>query len=314
MKYQRTRKIRRSAAFVACGLLFVALANRGGATVVGQREAGTALEVQVSTAARAMQPGEVVLVTARASRPPDRVSGRIPAGPVHFFRTADPLVWQALVGLDVKTKAGPLPLTVTVEAGGGTARTTSTLNVLAKRFDERRITVDERFQRPPAGEMARIEREAKLLASVIAGLSPDRLWSGPFQMPVPGEPTSAFGRVSIVNGERRSPHAGIDLKAGVGTPVRAPAGGRVVLSASLYYAGDAVIIDHGLGVFSLLVHLSVRHAAEGDMVKAGDVVGLSGATGRITGPHLHWGVRIAGALVDPTSLVAVTAAGGQTLK
>lgn len=306
MKNQRARTIRRLAAVVACGLLLMVLAGRGGATAAGQRESGAPLDVRVSTAARAMQPGEVVLVTAHASRPPDRVSGQVPAGPVHFFRTADPLVWQALVGLDVKTKAGPLPLTVAVEAGGATAKTTSTLNVLPKRFDERRITVDDRFQRPPAGEMARIEREAKVLASVIAGLSPERLWRGSFQMPVPGGPTSAFGRVSIVNGERRSPHGGVDLKAGVGTPVRAPAAGRVVLSASLYYAGDAVIIDHGLGAFSILVHLSVRQAIEGDMVKAGDVVGLSGATGRITGPHLHWGVRIAGALVDPTSLVAVT--------
>jgi murein DD-endopeptidase MepM/ murein hydrolase activator NlpD len=301
-----TMLVRRVAAFVACGLLLVALASREGASVAGQGESGNRLEVRVSTKARAMQPGEVVLITAHASRPSDRVSGRVPAGPVHFFRTADPLVWQALMGLDVKTKAGPLPLTVTVDAGGATAKTTSTLTVLPKRFDERRITVDERFQRPPAGELARIEREAKLLSSVIAGVSPERLWNGPFQMPVPGGPTSAFGRVSIVNGERRSPHAGIDLKAGVGTPVRAPAGGRIVLSAPLHYAGDAVIIDHGLGAFSLLVHLSVRHAAEGDMVKAGDVVGLSGATGRITGPHLHWGVRIAGALVDPLSLVAAT--------
>jgi murein DD-endopeptidase MepM/ murein hydrolase activator NlpD len=154
--------------------------------------------------------------------------------------------------------------------------------------------------------LPRIEREAKLLASVIAGLSPARLWSGPFRMPVSGGPTSAFGRVSIINGRRGSPHSGIDLKAAVGTPVRAPASGRVVLSASLYYAGDAVIIDHGLGAFSTLVHLSVRQVAEGDTVTVGDVVGLSGVTGRITGPHLHWGVRIAGALVDPLSLVAVT--------
>ena len=309
MNCRSTWKRRRLAAFVACGLLLLALAGRGGASAAWQRESVNSLDVLVSTAARAMQPGEVVLVTARVSRPPDRVSGRTPAGPVHFYRTSDPMVWQALLGLDVRTKAGRLPLSVTVEADGATATTTKALMVRPKRFDERRITVDERFQRPPAGELPRIEREAKLLASVIAGLSPERLWSGPFRMPVPGGPTSAFGRVSIVNGERRAPHSGIDLKASVGTPVRAPASGRVVLSASLYYAGDAVIIDHGLGVISTLVHLSVRRVAEGDMVMEGAVVGLSGATGRITGPHLHWGMRIAGALVDPTSVVAVTTPG-----
>jgi murein DD-endopeptidase MepM/ murein hydrolase activator NlpD len=180
------------------------------------------------------------------------------------------------------------------------------LTVLPKRLDQRRITVDERFSKPPASELARIEREAKQLAEVLGAVSPDRLWRGPFASPVPGGPTSAFGRVSIVNGERRSPHSGIDLQAANGTPVSAPAAGRVVLSASLYYAGDTVIIDHGLGAFSLLAHLSERRAQPGDLVSAGDVVGLSGSTGRITGPHLHWGTRIGAALVDPFSLIAAT--------
>lgn len=262
--------------------------------------------VAVAVQARAMKPGEVVLVTARTSTPASRVAGQVSAGAVHFFKTADPLVWQALVGLDVRGKPGTVPLTVRAEAGAAASETVKVLEVLPKRLEQRRITVDERFARPPASELARIERETKLMADVLAVVSPERSWRGPFASPVTGGPTSAFGRVSIVNGERRSPHSGIDLQAADGTPVRAPAAGRVALSASLYYAGDTVIIDHGLGVFSVLAHLSRRDTQAGDAVAAGDVVGLSGSTGRITGPHLHWGVRIGPALVDPLSLIAAT--------
>lgn len=262
--------------------------------------------VAVAVHARVLKPGEVVLVTARTSAPASRVVGQVSAGPVHFYGTADLLVWQALLGLDVRSKPGTVRLTVRAESGSGVTETVKVLTVLPKRLEQRRISVDPKFARPPASELARIERDAKQMAEVLGVVSPARLWRGPFAAPVPGGQTSAFGRVSVVNGERRSPHSGVDLQAANGTPVRAPAAGRVVLSASLYYAGDTVIIDHGLGVFSLLAHLSERHKETGDAVVAGDVVGLSGSTGRITGPHLHWGTRIGAALVDPLSLMAAT--------
>lgn len=264
---------------------------------------------QVSIRARALKPGEVVLVTVRTAAPARTVTGAPSTGHVRFYPTDDVLVWQGLLGLDVRGKPGTVRLVVRANGDDGVSETVKTFTVLPRRPDQRRITVDDRFARPPASELARIEREAKLMADVLGLVSPDRLWRGPFVAPVPGGQTSAFGRVSIVNGERRSPHSGVDLQAANGTPVRAPAAGRVVLSESLYYAGETVIIDHGLGVFSLLAHLSERHAQAGDVVAAGDVVGLSGSTGRITGPHLHWGTRIGAALVDPLSLIAAT--GGQ---
>jgi murein DD-endopeptidase MepM/ murein hydrolase activator NlpD len=108
-----------------------------------------------------------------------------------------------------------------------------------------------------------------------------------------------------LNGEVRSIHAGVDFRAAAGTPVRAPAGGRVALAADHYFAGTLVIIDHGLGLFSFLAHLSSLSVTEGQEVGRGEVIGLSGATGRVTGPHLHWSVRLPGARVDPLSVMAL---------
>jgi murein DD-endopeptidase MepM/ murein hydrolase activator NlpD len=109
----------------------------------------------------------------------------------------------------------------------------------------------------------------------------------------------------VFNGQRRSPHNGADFPAGTGTPVKAPNAGRIVAARDLYFSGQTVIIDHGTGLFSTLAHLSRIDVREGDSVEPGDVVGLVGATGRVTGPHLHWALRVSGARVDPMSALAV---------
>jgi murein DD-endopeptidase MepM/ murein hydrolase activator NlpD len=122
---------------------------------------------------------------------------------------------------------------------------------------------------------------------------------------VPDEANSSFGTRSIYNGQPRSPHSGADFLSPAGRPVKAPNAGRIVLAASQYFTGNTVIIDHGLGLFSLLAHLSEIDVELGDTVAPGDVVGKVGATGRVTGPHLHWTVRVNNARVDPLSLLYV---------
>ena len=122
---------------------------------------------------------------------------------------------------------------------------------------------------------------------------------------MPGAATSSFGRRSVLNGQARSPHSGTDFRAATGTPVRAPNGGRVVLAADQYFSGNTVILDHGQGLFSFLAHLSRITVRDGQIVARGEEVGLSGATGRVTGPHLHWTVRLDGARVDPLSVLAL---------
>jgi murein DD-endopeptidase MepM/ murein hydrolase activator NlpD len=130
------------------------------------------------------------------------------------------------------------------------------------------------------------------------------LWTR-FIRPVPQRANSAFGTRSVFNGEPRNAHSGADFLSPAGTPVKSAASGRVMLAKNLYYSGNTVIVDHGLGVFSMFAHLSRIDVKPGTDVTEGQVVGLVGATGRVTGPHLHWTARVSGARVDPLALLAV---------
>jgi murein DD-endopeptidase MepM/ murein hydrolase activator NlpD len=168
--------------------------------------------------------------------------------------------------------------------------------------------VDPDLVHPPPEAELRVEQEAKHLRELWSHSAPQRLWSGPFVQPVPDPANSAFGTRSIYNGEPRSPHAGADFLSPTGRPVKAPNAGRIVLADPQYFSGNTVIIDHGLGLFSLLAHLSQIDVKAGDTVAAGDVIGKVGATGRVTGPHLHWTVRDNNARVDPLSLLYVLGA------
>jgi murein DD-endopeptidase MepM/ murein hydrolase activator NlpD len=218
------------------------------------------------------------------------------------FDQGNPGEWTALIGIDLDTKPGRYA--VEVDAGEGLAPAW-TLTVAPKRFPTRRLTVDEGFVNPPRSVADRIEREAQLLAAVWAHPAVDRLWSTSFVRPVPQAANSRFGTRSIFNGQPRNAHGGADFLSPSGTPIGAPNAGRVVIARDLYFSGGTVIIDHGQGLFSMLAHMSAIDVREGDRVEPGQIVGRVGATGRVTGPHLHWAVRANGARVDPLSLLAL---------
>jgi len=171
--------------------------------------------------------------------------------------------------------------------------------------------VNEAFVTPPASEQERIAREAALLAGVWRAPAAERLWTGAFVRPVPQEANSAFGTRSIFNGKPRNAHGGADFLSPAGTPIEAPNGGRIAVARLLYFSGNTVVIDHGLGLFSMLAHLSTIDVHEGDRVTTGQQVGRVGATGRVTGPHLHWAVRAGDARVDPLSLLSVLGKAGE---
>ena len=134
-------------------------------------------------------------------------------------------------------------------------------------FRTRRLTVNEAFVTPPPSEQARIDREAALLAGVWKSPAAERLWTEPFVRPVPQEANSAFGTRSIFNGKPRNAHGGADFLSPAGTPIHAPNAGRIVVARNLYFSGNTVIIDHGLGLFSMLAHLSAIDVHEGDRVR-----------------------------------------------
>jgi murein DD-endopeptidase MepM/ murein hydrolase activator NlpD len=259
-------------------------------------------EISITAAARSIRPGELVVLTIRPGRQTTSVSARA------FHRDLVPYAvnastWRVLVGIDLAVKPGTHR--VVVESEPGAERATHPLVVKPRTFRRRTLKVDPAFVTPPPEAVERIEREAAELERVWAGSAPERLWAGAFGRPVPQPANSAFGTYSVFNGEPRSQHAGADFASPAGTPIKAPSAGRIVLASERYFSGNTVVIDHGLGLFSFFGHLSVIGVRKGDDVKAGDVVGEVGATGRVTGPHLHWSVRAGGARIDPLSLLSV---------
>jgi len=284
--------------------------------------AGSALlqpdSIEITTHARAVQPGEVVRLDVRAREPLSTVSITAFGHAVQPFRDDDG-AWRALVGIDLDVAAGQVPVAITARAAaGGEFARVETLNVVAKEFPTRTLRVDPRFVTPPKRAEARIARERAELGRVFRSMTPSPEWRGPFVVPIDGALVSGFGVRSVFNNEPRAPHGGADFASPEGTPVAAPNTGRVVLAADLYFTGNTVVLDHGAGLQSLFAHLSRIDVHEGDRVARGAIVGTVGATGRATGPHLHWAVRLNGARVDPMSLISAlsdlapaSAAGGR---
>jgi hypothetical protein len=267
-----------------------------------------AAEIAITSAARSIQPGELVVLTLATPEPVGAVR-------VHAFDRdllpfpVDAHTWRVLVGIDLDVTPGTYP--VSVDATSPAAHAIYELVVRAKAFPTRTLQVDEAFVNPPASVSARIADEARELAARWKASADTRLWTGAFAPPVSDPSNSAFGTRSVYNGQPRSPHSGADFLSPAGTAVKAPNAGRVVLARDLYFTGNTVVIDHGLGLFSMLAHLSVIDVHEGDVVTPGELVGLVGATGRVTGPHLHWAVRVGGARVDPLSLLALLGPAGR---
>jgi peptidase M23-like protein len=282
-------------------------------TLGGQVETA---ELRVTHRERALAPGEVVLVEVISSAPlkdlragwPALSKGSGAASATVIFYPLDPQHWQGLAPIDVEARAGQRVLAIhAVTTTGRELRQDYPLTIAARTFPARRITVAPQFVNPPADVLPRIEKERQTVEHLFTITTQERYWTQPFIVPVPGNATSSFGRRSIVNGEPRSPHTGTDFQAATGTPVVAPNDGRIVLAADLYFSGNTIIIDHGLGVYSYLGHLSAFDVEEGALVKRGQRIARSGATGRVTGPHLHWTLRLGAARVDPLSLLAALA-------
>jgi murein DD-endopeptidase MepM/ murein hydrolase activator NlpD len=267
--------------------------------------------IVISVSARSIRPGELVVLTLTLDDQADRVTVRAFGGPKPVYPLSAG-VWQALVGIDLAQKPGTYAVAVEAHVGPAVIRGEKMLVVKPRTFATRTLQVNPEFVNPPEALLARIEREAAFVRDVTARSEADRLWSEPFVRPVREPANSRFGTRSIFNGEARRPHGGADFLSPEGTLVRAPNAGRVAAARDLFFTGNTVIIDHGMGVVSLVAHLSAMDVREGDAIVAGQVIGRVGATGRVTGPHLHWGVTVAGARVDPLSILAVI--GPQTHK
>lgn len=266
--------------------------------------ANPADSIAVAANARSIQPGELVVLTMTVSGPADGVRLRAFNREIPVYRV-DAATWRGLVGIDLGVRPGTYSASVEARSGPRQLQATYPLKVLPRRFSVRVLKVDPALVNPPPEMGERIAREATELEQLWRQPSAERLWRGRFMPPVPSTVASHFGARSIFNGQARSPHNGADFPSPTGAPVAAPNAGRIVLARDLYFSGNTVILDHGLGLFSLLAHLSVIGVHEGDSVAIGQEIGKVGATGRLTGPHLHWGVLAGGARVDPLAVLAV---------
>jgi hypothetical protein len=228
---------------------------------------------------------------------------------LEFFRGSGGRAWFALAGVDVEAPAGPSTLSITTHTASGVANLGQTVEIHPAHYRTGTLTVAPKFVEPGPEELRQIEAEKHLKENVFGSSAGKPLWRGNFRAPVAAPRTSSFGMRRTFNGKLASIHEGMDFRARSGTPVRAANSGVVVLARPLYYEGGCVAVDHGLGLFTLSMHLSRIDVKEGQHVATGELLGLSGATGRVTGPHLHWAVRWQGAYLDPAKLLRLNLSG-----
>jgi murein DD-endopeptidase MepM/ murein hydrolase activator NlpD len=272
-----------------------------------RKQAQSDLALHVEIRARSRTPGEIVRILAGSEQPLGELAGEFLGAPVFLAEVPGSKGrrwsgWGA-IGLDAKPGRAIVSVRGRTVEGLPTAGRLQ-VKIAPKSFPKQTLRVEERFVSPPADVQERIERESRRLAAVYNARRAARPPDAPFTRPVPGEPTGVFGTRRYFNGKPRSPHPGLDLRASEGTEVRCSGPGTVVLAEGLYYSGGTVIVDHGGGLFTIYAHLSRILAKEGESLEAGSQLGLSGATGRVTGPHLHWGAKVGETPVDPTSLLS----------
>lgn len=238
-------------------------------------------------------PGGVALVSVGYGLNPPKATFN--GQPVMVLRPDPQKPWTAVIGIPLSQKTGD----AVVKAGNRDYR----FSIAAKGYPEQHLTVAKNQVNPSKKELDRIHRESAQMAAVYTSHSEGKGWS-PMAWPVAGPLSSAFGLRRFFNGEERNPHSGLDIAVPTGTPVLAPADGTVVLTGNFFFNGNAVFVDHGQGLISMFCHMDSIEVKQGDQVTAGDRLGRSGATGRATGPHLHWTVSLNNARINPLLMLS----------
>jgi murein DD-endopeptidase MepM/ murein hydrolase activator NlpD len=250
--------------------------------------------------------GSLLLIELKSTQPLAEVKGDWGGRSVPLWReTSNDTERKGLVGVDLEKAPGEYELKITGQtASGEKISCKAMVQVKEGHFATEKLQVGKQFVEPSPEQIKRADEERQKLRDIYDRVTPERLWEGKFRIPLDGVTTgSNFGRRRILNGNPGSPHGGADLPGTTGTPVHAAQRGRVVLAEELFFAGNTVVVDHGLGIYTFYGHLSKIDVKMGDAVEAGAVLGKVGATGRVTGPHLHWGLTVEKARVNPLQLV-----------
>ena len=262
--------------------------------------------VSVEVVYRTFQPGEIIVVSIEDNQDIKEAWMRFLGKKYLMGNDKSGSRLLTFIGLDLGLKPGTYPIKIFIKDNTGHWETLEKeISILARKFPEKKLRVKEKFVVPPPEMRERIKRESEILRSIYSIFSSRWLGKEKFITPTSGKAAANFGERRIYNNKPRSSHSGVDISAPFGTPVKASNSGRVVLASNLYFSGKTVIVDHGLGLFTLYCHFSRIRVKRGDLVELGDIVGEVGATGRVTGPHLHWGVKIFSSRVDPFSLLSL---------
>ncbi len=280
---------------MALGVLFALLVA---ATPTQARDA-----LSVRWEPRVVRQGDVAMVFVTGLADARTVEGSLGAQPLTFFLYGDG--YAALAGIDLEAKAGLATWRIgAVDAKGRPLKASGTLQIRARKFPVQRLTLPKEMVDLDAPTLRRVEEESKRLRTLYATITPERLWRGGFTKPVGiADAGDGFGARRIINGQPRAPHAGLDYSADAGTPVVAANAGRVALVAEYFFPGHLVVLDHGLGLYTLYFHLERAGVTQGDRVDRGQPIGSVGTSGRATGPHLHFAAHLRQARIDPAILL-----------
>jgi murein DD-endopeptidase MepM/ murein hydrolase activator NlpD len=239
----------------------------------------------------------------RGGREPVALEGTLAGHAVRFARIGSSWLGMAAVPIGVN---GIVELELEVRFEGGSEhRQSVSIEIASRAWDQTTMRVAPQYSSPPQEVRDRIARERRLIRSVLDSASTKWLFEGAFESPRPYDITSPFGQERVFNGELQSRHTGLDLRGTVGEPVYAAGRGRIALAGDFYYSGNGIFLDHGRGVYTGYFHLSEILVGEGQLVDKGDLIGRVGATGRVTGPHLHWSLWVDGTGQDAASLLAM---------
>ncbi len=254
----------------------------------------TAVQPEVILSPNKVGPGDILLITVNNSGGP--VEGIFDGKKLYFNPIKN--YYEAVVGIDLLTKPG----TYDLEINCNNVPIHRVVRVSKKAYPLQRLTLPKDMVELSPENEARVEREQKKTATLWPNET-SRTWSGNFINPREGKISSLFGVRRIINNIPKSPHSGVDVSADEGDEVIAPNNGVAALVDDQFYSGNIVVLDHGQGIYTMFFHLSKIVVTPGQIVKKGDVIGLVGSTGRAKGAHLHWGVRMQGARVDPLELI-----------
>jgi len=249
--------------------------------------------------------GQVLLIKVKGEEQATEVKGMFLSRTIPFFREfrpGEPAGYLGLLGIDMQDEPGTYELLVEVKQGEQAKRLSFNVLVGKENFAVEHLTLPKEKVDLDEKATARWKAEQEQVKQALAENSRLKLWRSNFLEPVNGKRTGIFGSVRVMNGKPRNPHNGEDIGAPMGTEVAATNDGVVRLTVDHIFSGRGVFVDHGLGFYSMYFHLSEILVRDGDLVKAGQIIGKVGATGRATGPHLHWGVKLNGARVNPYSL------------